>query len=116
MRDLNHLFESNKAWAGRNPAAGPGFFLKLSRQQSPTYLWSRLFGQPRAGERDCRVAARESCYVHRNVANIVVHTGPELSLRDAICGDILKGVTSLCAGITAAAAEWAQCSVGTGWA
>jgi carbonic anhydrase len=73
MRTLNHLFEKNKAWAERIRRHKPDFFLELSRQQSPSYLW--------IGCADSRVPANEivglspgELFVHRNVANLVVHT------------------------------------------
>ena len=73
MEDLRHLFDNNKAWAGRIRQQDPDFFLKLSRQQSPSYLW--------IGCSDSRVPANEivgmlpgELFVHRNVANLVVHT------------------------------------------
>ena len=73
MRTLNHLFEKNKAWAERIRHHNPDFFLELSRQQSPSYLW--------IGCADSRVPANEivglspgELFVHRNVANLVVHT------------------------------------------
>jgi carbonic anhydrase len=73
MRTLPHLFESNRAWAERIRRQDPEFFLKLSRQQTPSYLW--------IGCSDSRVPANEivgllpgELFVHRNVANVVVHT------------------------------------------
>lgn len=73
MRTLKHLFDSNSAWAGRIRQQDPDFFLKLSRQQSPAYLW--------IGCSDSRVPANEivgllpgELFVHRNIANLVVHT------------------------------------------
>src|SRR5438876_3668633 len=73
MRTLNHLFENNKAWASRIQADEPDFFRNLSGQQSPSYLW--------IGCADSRVPANQivglqpgELFVHRNVANIVVHT------------------------------------------
>jgi carbonic anhydrase len=73
MRTLSHLFANNKAWAGRIRQQDPDFFVKLSRQQSPTYLW--------IGCSDSRVPANQivgvapgELFVHRNVANLVVHT------------------------------------------
>ena len=73
MRTLRHLFANNQAWAGRIRQLDPDFFLKLSRQQSPGYLW--------IGCSDSRVPANEivgllpgELFVHRNVANLVVHT------------------------------------------
>jgi carbonic anhydrase len=73
MTELAHLFENNRAWAARITAEEPGFFLQLARQQSPRYLW--------IGCSDSRVPANElvglrsgELFVHRNVANVVVHT------------------------------------------
>jgi len=73
MRTLNHLFQNNKAWAARILREDPEFFVKLSQQQSPSYLW--------IGCSDSRVPANEivgllpgELFVHRNVANLVVHT------------------------------------------
>jgi len=70
---LDHLFENNRAWAARIREHDPDFFRKLSRQQSPAYLW--------IGCSDSRVPANEivdllpgELFVHRNVANLVVHT------------------------------------------
>lgn len=73
MRTLKHLFENNCNWAARIQAQDTEFFKKLSRQQSPKYLW--------IGCSDSRVPANEivdllpgEIFVHRNVGNIVVHT------------------------------------------
>ncbi|MEO5721913.1 MAG: carbonate dehydratase [Chthoniobacterales bacterium] len=73
MENLDHLFESNHAWARRIRAQDPDFFRKLSGQQSPSYLW--------IGCSDSRVPANEivgllpgELFVHRNIANLVVHT------------------------------------------
>ena len=73
MRTLSHLFESNKTWAGKIREQDPDFFLKLSQQQSPGYLW--------IGCSDSRVPANQivgllpgELFVHRNIANLVVHT------------------------------------------
>lgn len=73
MTRLEHLFEKNKAWAARIRQQDPDFFVKLSRQQTPEYLW--------IGCSDSRVPANEivgllpgELFVHRNVANLVVHT------------------------------------------
>ncbi|MEP6699060.1 MAG: carbonate dehydratase [Verrucomicrobiota bacterium] len=73
MSMLDNLFASNRAWAERIRKQDPDFFLKLSRQQSPSYLW--------IGCSDSRVPANEivgllpgELFVHRNVANLVVHT------------------------------------------
>lgn len=73
MRILKHLFEKNKKWAEQITSEQPDFFRKLSQQQSPEYLW--------IGCSDSRVPANEivglepgELFVHRNVANIIVHT------------------------------------------
>ncbi|HTP96704.1 MAG TPA: carbonate dehydratase [Burkholderiales bacterium] len=73
MSDLGHLFDNNKLWAERLRQQDPEFFAKLSGQQSPEYLW--------IGCSDSRVPANEivgllpgELFVHRNVANLVVHT------------------------------------------
>jgi carbonic anhydrase len=73
MQRLNHLFENNKAWAESIRQQDPDFFQKLSKQQSPEYLW--------IGCSDSRVPSNQivgllpgELFVHRNVANLVVHT------------------------------------------
>ena len=73
MRTLSHLFANNRAWSSSIRERDPEFFPKLSRQQRPDYLW--------IGCADSRVPANEivglmpgEVFVHRNVANIVVHT------------------------------------------
>jgi len=73
MRLLKHLFESNRAWAARVSARDPEFFAGLTAQQTPRYLW--------VGCADSRVPANEivglkpgELFVHRNVANVVVHS------------------------------------------
>ncbi|MEY4686515.1 MAG: Carbonic anhydrase 2 [Verrucomicrobiota bacterium] len=73
MPDLKHLFANNQTWAESVRRDRPGFFEELSRQQSPAYLW--------IGCADSRVPANEivgllpgELFVHRNIANVVVHT------------------------------------------
>jgi carbonic anhydrase len=73
MRTLPHLFASNRAWAEKIREQDPEFFEKLARQQAPNYLW--------IGCSDSRVPANQivgllpgELFVHRNVANVVVHT------------------------------------------
>jgi carbonic anhydrase len=72
-RDLSELFASNRRWAEKIRRRDPEFFLKLSRQQRPQYLW--------IGCADSRVPANEitdlmpgELFVHRNIANVLVHT------------------------------------------
>jgi carbonic anhydrase len=71
--ELQELFASNRAWAAATEAREPGFFTRLLQQQTPQYLW--------IGCADSRVPANElvgllpgELFVHRNVANLVVHT------------------------------------------
>lgn len=73
MHDLETLFQQNKAWAAAITSRDPDFFQKLSRQQSPEYLW--------IGCSDSRVPANEivgllpgEMFVHRNIANVVSHS------------------------------------------
>ena len=73
MPTLQHLLDNNRAWSERIRKQDPAFFSKLSRQQSPQYLW--------IGCSDSRVPANQivgllpgEIFVHRNVANVVVHT------------------------------------------
>ncbi|MGA9751582.1 MAG: carbonate dehydratase [Acidobacteriota bacterium] len=73
MRVLKQLFENNRAWAEEVSSRDPGFFRRLSLQQAPEYLW--------IGCSDSRVPANQvvglmpgELFVHRNVANVVVHT------------------------------------------
>ena len=73
MRPLAHLFEQNRAWSERIRRSDPDLFARLSRQQTPKYLW--------IGCADSRVPANEivgllpgELFVHRNVANVVVHS------------------------------------------
>ncbi|HEY1393194.1 MAG TPA: carbonate dehydratase [Methylibium sp.] len=70
---LDELFESNRRWAAKTEAREPGFFSRLLKQQAPEYLW--------IGCSDSRVPANElvdllpgELFVHRNVANVVVHS------------------------------------------
>jgi len=72
-RELAELFESNRQWAEKIRRRDPDFFQKLSRQQRPRYLW--------IGCADSRVPANEivdlmpgELFVHRNIANVLVHT------------------------------------------
>ena len=89
MHPLSELFENNRAWADRLRQQDPDFFLKLSRQQTPQYLW--------IGCSDSRVPATEivdlmpgEMFVHRNVANLVVHTDLNCLSVMQFAVDILK--------------------------
>lgn len=73
MSDLTQLFDNNRAWAESIKKEDPEFFSKLAGQQAPEYLW--------IGCADSRVPANEivgllpgELFVHRNVANVVLHT------------------------------------------
>jgi carbonic anhydrase len=73
VRSLSQLIENNRRWAAACVARQPDFFSRLTGQQSPEYLW--------IGCADSRVPANEivglrpgELFVHRNVANVVVHT------------------------------------------
>jgi len=73
MDKLENLFDSNRAWSQRMQDGDPEFFTRLLKLQAPEYLW--------IGCADSRVPANEivdllpgELFVHRNVANVVVHT------------------------------------------
>ena len=73
VRVLGHLFANNRAWASAMNEREPGFFERLKGQQAPEFLW--------IGCADSRVPANQivglppgELFVHRNVANVVVHT------------------------------------------
>ena len=73
MTGISELFERNRKWAARTLAADPDFFNALAQQQTPEFLW--------IGCSDSRVPANQitglapgEVFVHRNVANLVVHT------------------------------------------
>lgn len=73
MSPLQHLLDNNRDWAQRMVRDDPGFFSALSNQQTPRYLW--------IGCSDSRVPANQitglapgEVFVHRNVANVVVHS------------------------------------------
>jgi carbonic anhydrase len=70
---LRHLLANNKLWAAAMERERPGFFTRLSQQQNPRYMW--------VGCSDSRVPANQivqldpgEVFVHRNVANVVVHS------------------------------------------
>ena len=73
MASLDDLFAHNRAWAAQMERERPGFFRGLSQQQAPKYMW--------IGCSDSRVPANQitglepgEVFVHRNVANVVVHS------------------------------------------
>ena len=73
MSDLKNLFDNNRLWAASMERERPGFFTGLANQQRPRYMW--------IGCSDSRVPANEiiglapgEIFVHRNVANVVVHS------------------------------------------
>lgn len=73
MSSLDHLLAKNKAWAAAINQQEPDFFQQLAQQQAPEYLW--------IGCSDSRVSANQivdlrpgEVFVHRNIANVVVHT------------------------------------------
>jgi carbonic anhydrase len=73
MNDLNELLENNRAWSAGIKAQDPEFFSQLSQQHTPRYLWigcsdSRVPGTQLVG------LSPGELFVHRNVANLVVHT------------------------------------------
>ena len=73
MRDITELLVNNRAWAKHMTSEEPSFFQRLASQQAPAYLW--------IGCSDSRVPANQlvgmlpgEMFVHRNVANVVVHS------------------------------------------
>ena len=84
---LHELLESNRLWAAKTESRSPGFFTGLLAQQAPQYLW--------IGCADSRVPANElvdllpgELFVHRNVANVVVHS-------DLNCLSVIQFATDL---------------------
>lgn len=109
------LFANNRAWAASVTARDPGFFERLSSQQTPRFLW--------IGCSDSRVPANEivglapgEVFVHRNVANVVVHSDlnclsamqfsvDHLSVQDILvcghygCGGVLAALNDMKLGL-----------------
>ncbi len=86
---LKELLDRNKEWAERVRAEDPQFFKRLSRLQAPKYLW--------IGCSDSRVPANQitglqpgEVFVHRNVANVVVHTDLNCLSTIQFAVDVLK--------------------------
>ncbi len=89
MTSINDLLERNKAWAEQVRREDPGFFKRLSTQQAPKYLW--------IGCSDSRVPANQitglapgEVFVHRNIANLVVHTDLNCLSTIQFAVDLLK--------------------------
>jgi carbonic anhydrase len=89
MRGLEHLVKNNQRWARDVERRTPGFFRKLSRQQSPEYLW--------IGCSDSRVPANEiigllpgEVFVHRNVGNLVARADVNCHCVIQYAVDVLK--------------------------
>ena len=104
---LDELFESNRRWAAETEARRPGFFTSLLQQQAPQYLW--------IGCSDSRVPANElvgllpgDVFVHRNVANVVVHSDlnclsvMEFAIDSLQVKHVIVVGHSRCGGVTAA--------------
>lgn len=73
MPSINDLFSHNRAWAAQMERERPGFFTSLTKQQKPKFMW--------IGCSDSRVPANQitgldpgEVFVHRNVANVIVHS------------------------------------------
>jgi len=89
MHDLKDLLDRNRAWSDSLVANDPQFFRRLSEQQAPKYLW--------IGCSDSRVPANQiidmapgEVFVHRNVANVVVHTDLNCLSTIQFAVDVLK--------------------------
>lgn len=111
---IPELFRNNREWARRITERNPGFFRTLAAQQAPKYLW--------IGCSDSRVPANEivgllpgELFVHRNVANLVVHTDLNCLSVLQFAVDVLKVEHVIvcghygCGGVRAA---WARASLG----
>ena len=89
MNSIKDLLANNRRWATETTAKEPDFFEKLASQQSPKYLW--------IGCSDSRVPATQivdlppgEIFVHRNVANVVVHTDLNALSTIQFAVDVLK--------------------------
>jgi len=89
MKKLTNLFKNNADWAQQIKQEDPEFFKNLSKQQAPEYLW--------IGCSDSRVPANQivnlapgEVFVHRNIANVVVHTDLNCLSVIQFAVDILK--------------------------
>ena len=89
MKTLSHLLRNNRDWAEEVRRNDPEFFERLSRQQAPKYLW--------IGCSDSRVPANQimglapgEVFVHRNIANVMVHTDLNCMSVIQFAVDVLK--------------------------
>ena len=89
MNPLTELLDKNRAWSDRISQEDPEFFARLSKQQNPEFLW--------IGCSDSRVPANQiidmapgEVFVHRNVANVVVHTDLNCLSTIQFAVDVLK--------------------------
>jgi carbonic anhydrase len=116
---LDELFDSNRRWAAETEARRPGFFSSLLQQQAPQYLW--------IGCSDSRVPANElvgllpgDVFVHRNVANVVVHSDlnclsvMEFAVDSLQVKHIIVVGHSRCGGVTAALSD-ARIGIADNW-
>ncbi len=106
-KNLDGLFRNNQEWSARIREQNPEFFDQLARQQNPKFLW--------IGCSDSRVPANEivglmpgEVFVHRNIANVVVHTDLNCLSVIQFAVDVLKVEHIMvvghygCAGVSAA--------------
>jgi carbonic anhydrase len=89
MSSLDDLFAHNRAWAAQMERDRPGFFSSLTKQQAPKYMW--------IGCSDSRVPANQitgldpgEVFVHRNIANVVVHSDLNALSSIQFAVDVLK--------------------------
>jgi carbonic anhydrase len=118
--ELKSLLNNNAAWAARIKKEDPDFFEKLSRQQSPEYLW--------IGCSDSRVPANQivgllpgEVFVHRNIANLVLHSDLNCLSVIQFAVDVLKVRHVIvcghygCSGIHAAIDEHTKLGLADNW-
>ena len=111
MKFLPKLFENNRAWAEKNKREDPDYFERLSRTQTPEYLW--------IGCADSRVPANEivgmgpgELFVHRNIANLVppfdtnVHSVLQFAVEALKIKHVIVCGHYGCGGVLAALREW----------
>jgi carbonic anhydrase len=89
MSSLKHLLGRNREWAARQRARHPKFFAELAEQQAPRYLWIGC-SDSRVPATDITDLAPGEMFVHRNVANVVVHTDLNLLSVLQFAVDVLK--------------------------